>query len=310
MVSDDLLARASHLYYVLGLTQAAVADRLGVTRIKAGRLLAEARERGVVRIRIQSPGAHRLEREARLADRFGLALVSVTPSDTTPDRTLSQVIGHYAAATVQGVLREGVRVAIGWGVTLKAMASACDPMPLGGVEVVPMLGSLSRRSTVDRFEAAALLAGRLGAECYYMPSPIICASGAARDMIMAQPMTAEVMDRAAAADLALMSLGGRQSSTLRAMGFLSEAEFASVQAAGAIGNLNGYFLDAAGEVIDHEVNHRVVGLPPTRAWAIPQRIMISGGPAKVAILTRLLGRGLLTGLITDEATADALLAQP
>ena len=53
MTADhDLLVQASRLYYELGETQNAIADRLGVTRPQVSRLLKRARAEGIVEIRI------------------------------------------------------------------------------------------------------------------------------------------------------------------------------------------------------------------------------------------------------------------
>jgi DNA-binding transcriptional regulator LsrR (DeoR family) len=92
------------------------------------------------------------------------------------------------------------------------------------------------------------------------------------------------------------------------MGFVTETEIAELVAAGAVGNFLGYFYDAQGRVVDHPVNARVIGLSPDEARRIPTRVMISGGPDKVRMLGVMLSRGWVTGLVTDEASAEALLA--
>jgi DNA-binding transcriptional regulator LsrR (DeoR family) len=306
--ADDRRARAAHLYFVLGLTQQQVAERMGLNRMKVNRLLAEARERGVVRIQIVSANAARMALEDRLLERFGLSFVAVTPSEAAPDTTLSEIVGRYAAQALQPLVAQARTVALGWGVTLKALAQAIEPSAGEGVTVAPLLGSLSTRSSIDRFDAATLLAQRLGAECFHLPAPIICDSARSRDIMMGQSILREVLARAAAADLALMSCGGRRSSTLRTMGFVTDAEIAELGAAGAVGNFLGYFYDADGRVVDHPVNARVVGLSPDEARRIATRIMISGGPDKVRMLGVMLSRGWVTGLVTDETSAKALLA--
>jgi deoxyribonucleoside regulator len=307
MSSEDILSHAAHLYYVLGMTQQETAERLGVPRIKAHRLLAEARKRGIVQITINTSSSSQIELETKLAERYDLSIISISPSDTSPDMSLSKVIGHYAAPIIQPMFRKGMTIAVAWGYTLKALASTLEPAQFEDIDVVPLLGSLSRRSTIDRFEAATKLAHQLEAECYYLPSPIICDSAQAREVISTQPMIREVLEKAKAADLALASVGGIESSTLRAVGFLNEKEYKDVYAAGAIGNFFGYYLDRDGNILDHPINDRVIGLRPDEALKIPKRIMISGGKNKVQILRKLLQLRWPTGLITDETTARALL---
>ena len=50
---SDQLVRAAWLYYIGGNTQEQTAEILGVSRVKVARLLAEAREAGIVKISIE-----------------------------------------------------------------------------------------------------------------------------------------------------------------------------------------------------------------------------------------------------------------
>src|SRR5437879_12239114 len=59
-----LALRAATLYYLDGLTQAEIASRLGVSRPTAGRLVARAKARGVVRVDVVVPPDHRYDLRA------------------------------------------------------------------------------------------------------------------------------------------------------------------------------------------------------------------------------------------------------
>ncbi len=307
---EQLAVRICWLYYMLGLTQQEIAGKLGLNRVRVNRLLAEARRRGVVRVSIHSKLADCMALEHRLAETFGLELVEVVIGDSSDEIRLAEVIGRAGAARLQPLYRDDMTIGIAWGVTLKALAQATEEMPLKNAAVVSMLGSLTRRSSVDAFEATTDLAARLHAECYYLPGPIICDSEASRATILQQPMMREVYLKTQAADLALASVGGVDSSTIRRMGFVTEAEFQSASKAGAIGNFLGYYLDANAEIIDHPVNRRVLGFHPREFLSISRRIIVSGGPTKVPVLRALLERGYFTDMVTDEHTARALLGEP
>src|SRR3954452_15862231 len=75
--------RIAWLYYVEGRTQAEIAERLGISRIKVVRDLAVCRETGLVQIRINGRLASCVALERRLERRFGLkeAIVIPTPGD-------------------------------------------------------------------------------------------------------------------------------------------------------------------------------------------------------------------------------------
>src|SRR5258705_12244758 len=70
-----LALRAATLYYLDGLTQAEIASRLGVSRPTAGRLVARAKAKGLVRIEVVLPPDMRdhlpADAERGLEQRYG-----------------------------------------------------------------------------------------------------------------------------------------------------------------------------------------------------------------------------------------------
>jgi DNA-binding transcriptional regulator LsrR (DeoR family) len=308
IVVDDSIARVAHQYYVLGLTQADIAKRLGITRFKTHRMLAQARERGMVRVQLNVSSASRLALEDRLAERFHLDAVYVCPSDTTAGFPLAAVIGHYAASIVAPLIVDGMTIAVSWGATLRALATALEPITAQNLSVVPLLGSLATRSTIDRYEASSVLAQRLNAECFYLPGPILCDSPATKAAIDAQPVIRETMAKAREAGMALLSIGGTTMSSLFDSGVLSAEDREAAVSAGAIGNLLGRFIDGHGREIDHPLNRLCLGVGPDEIRGIPVRVLCAGGPNKVAAMGGTLRRGVATMLVTDEVTAQSLLA--
>lgn len=303
---EQLAVRIAWCYYVLGLTQQEVAARLGITRVRVNRLLAEARRRGIVRISITSELAENVELEERLKSRFALdeARVVLAAGD---EHALAEVLGAVTADSLAARLQDGWTIGLGWGITLKAFAEAMPERTLARASVVAMLGSLTRRSSIDSYEATTTLAQRLHAECFYMPGPLICDTKASRETLVRQPLVRDVLQRARDADIAVVSVGGLDSGTIRQVGLVSEDEFESVRRAGAIGNFLGHYIDADARIIEHPLNRRVLGLKPDELRAIPRRVMTSGGLNKVPALRAILNRGLVTELVTDQASARALL---
>src|SRR5690348_8629479 len=93
----QLLVRAAWLSYVGGLTQAQIAKRLGLNRIRVNRMLAQARDEGIVQIRINSKIAGCVALEERLRAMFDLEEAIVVPSP--PDaalvpQTVAVAAGH------------------------------------------------------------------------------------------------------------------------------------------------------------------------------------------------------------------------
>ena len=75
----DMVVRAAWLYYVAEKTQNEIATILGVSRVKAARLIADARTSGIVKIDIDHRLSALSELEERIRTRFDLQFCYVTP---------------------------------------------------------------------------------------------------------------------------------------------------------------------------------------------------------------------------------------
>ena len=89
-------------------------------------------------------------------------------------------------------------------------------------------------------------------------------------------------------------------------GFVSREELFEMMRLGAVGELVGWAFDAEGRVIGGGTNGRLTSIPlqvPAKALTIGAAV----GRAKVAAIRAALKGRLINGLITDEATAGAVL---
>ena len=304
---EQLTVRVAWYYYVLGLTQKDIASKVGINRVRVIRLLAEARRQGIVTITINSELTENVELGEQLCERYGIEFSEVVLSHSDDENRLSEIVGMAACRVVLHKLKKGMTIGLGWGVTLKALAEAMPETSTQDISVVSMLGSLTRRSSINKFEATTLLAAKLNAECLYLPGPIVCDTEKARNILFSQPFLTDIYNRACDSDLALVSLGGLNSSTIRQVGLVSEDDFQSVLEAGAIGNFLGHYIDKNAEIINHPINRRIIGLRLEEFAQIKERIMISAGPNKVIALRAVLERGMITGLVTNQLTARRLL---
>lgn len=304
---EQLAVRVARCYYELGMTQQDIASLIGIGRARVIRLLAEARERGVVSIRINSPLLENIELADALAKAFTLSAADVCLCHASNEVQLARQLGGAAGDIVRRHFHDDMTIGLGWGITLKELVDQIDPIACKQVSVVSLLGSLTRRSSVTRFEATTELAARLDAECLYLPAPIVCDSADTRRLLTEQPLFKDIHRRALSADIAIVSIGGLDSATIREVGLVSDKEFNSVRKKGAIGNFLGYYIDEKAAIVQHSINERIIGIPGDVFRRIPRRFMISGGPNKVEAIRAVLAQGLVTDLITDQKTAKALL---
>jgi deoxyribonucleoside regulator len=93
-----------------------------------------------------------------------------------------------------------------------------------------------------------------------------------------------------------------------ASGYLDDADLAGLTAAGAVGDVLGRFLTVEGRLALPALDQRTVGLPLDELRSKRLSVGVAAGPGKGPIALAALRAGCLRHLVTDEATAEWVLA--
>ncbi|MDP3196228.1 sugar-binding transcriptional regulator [Tabrizicola sp.] len=304
----SLAVRAAWLHYVGGLTQAAVAKRLGVPSVKAHRLIARAVDAGMVKVTVDGPMADCVELEDALCRRYGLEQAQVAP-DLGEEGLPLRALGVAGAAFLRREIEQGGHgvIGLGHGRTLAAAVAAMPRFGAGGVRFVSLLGGLTRNYAANPHDVMHNLAAKTGARAFVLPVPFFANSAEDRAVLLAQPGVQEIFDMSRAAPLKVVGIGtADESAQLVASGMIEPAEIAEINAAGGVGEMLGNFFDARGRVLETTLTARLLAVDldgPSKT----RIVAIAGAVAKAPAIRAVLESGRLTGLITDEPTARALL---
>jgi DNA-binding transcriptional regulator LsrR (DeoR family) len=304
----DDAARAGWLYFIAGHTQDEIARMLQVSRASAQRLVSLCLAERLITFRLEHPIAACMELASRLKERFHLLHCEVVPTD--PAAPLSNAgIAERCANLLESTLRSEtpVIVALGTGRAVRAAVERVSPIERPNHQIVSLVGNISADGSASFFDTVGRLADRTGARHYPMPLPFLMASEDERNRMVRIEPIAKVKAVAARADLRLVGIGQMdQKAQVHVDGFVTRDELFEMMRLGAIGEITGWAYDAKGRLLKGGANKRLTSIPPE----VPARTATIGaavGQAKVpAITAALIGR-LLNGLITDEATARAIL---
>jgi deoxyribonucleoside regulator len=313
-----LALRAATLYYLDGLTQAEVANRLGVSRPTAGRLIARAKSKGLVRIDVVVPPDMRddlhAEEERELELRFGLteAVVAGHGVDVgAPGRPVAFAsVGRAAAALLMRRLSPTDVLGFTWGPEQVAVATALAPGVASCRAVVQLDGAMSTAAYQTGTEfilgrcADVLRANtiRLPAPLYADPSTVVSMR---QDSVMSRTMHA-----GRRADVMLFGVGAVSTSTTLFEGsFLDSRMLDELMSMGAVGEIGGRFFDAGGVPVDTELQQRAVSVPLEDIRACPKTILVSSGAAKHRATLGALRGQLARLLVCDIDCARWLLGQ-
>ncbi len=305
--ADDRLRLIARLYYLDGLGQGDVAKFAKVSQAKVSRLLALARERGIVRITVADYEPRRREVEDRLRARFGLHTAVVIKAGEGAD--LRRAVGHFGAAVVDSLIAPRDVVALAGGRTIHELIHQLPASRAKALTVVQAMGSVdSKLNAFDAQEVGRVMAQRLGGTFLSLNTPAFFPEKRTRDALLALEQVKLISGQLGRAQVALVGLGTLENSVFVERGALQPAAIASLRAAGAVGELCGRFIDAQGRECATPWRDRVIGVQVDQLRKIPQVVgVVSGSDRSAAILAAIRG-GLLKSLVIDEAGASALLA--
>lgn len=305
---QSLAIRAAWLHYAGGLTQAAVAKRLGLPSVKAHRLIARAVAEGVVKVSIDGEIVECARLEDQLCARYGLDHCEVAP-DLGEDDIPLRALGLAGAAFLRREIERGEHPVIGLGHG-RTMAAAVHQLPrfdASGTRFVSVLGGLTRNYAANPHDVMHRLAEKTGAQAFVLPVPFFANSEDDRAVLLAQPGVRDIFDLSNSATLKFVGMGTADAGAqLVASGMIERREIAEINTAGGVGEMMGHFFDAQGRVLHTTLSTRTLSVDLDRPEG-HRIVVIAGGAAKVKAIRAVLTSGLLAGLITDEATARALV---
>ncbi len=304
----SLAIRAAWLHYVGGQTQAAVAKRLGITSVKAHRLIARAVAEGAVKVTIDGDIVECVELETALAARYRLDFCEVAPDLDEVGLPL-RTLGMAGAGFMRRQIELGTTpvIGLGHGRTLAAMVRHLPRIEAPDLNFVSLLGGLTRNYAANPHDVMHRIAEKTGARAYVMPVPFFANTAEDREVLLAQRGVAEVFAMAQGAGLKLVGIGTVEADAqLVASGMIEPREIKAIEAAGGVGELLGHFFDAEGRILQTQLTARTLAVNFAKTG--DQITAIAGGPDKVQAIRAVLSSRRLRGLITDEATARALVA--
>ena len=301
----QLLHRAASAYYVDGVRQAEVAERLGVSRPTVSKLLAEARRIGMVRFEVlEPPTADLPDLAARLQDVLGVRSVRIAPGNQVQRdyRGIGDLLGEELRSLD---LQRGEVLLISSGKTTYAVSGMPGLPELPGVVIAPTVGG--QQETDPSFQTNEIVrrfADRTRAEPKFMFAPA-SPSEQLWESLQADPSFREITDLWARARAVVVGIGEPYQGRAALTSVVPRDEPALVP---AVGDINLHFYDIDGHPVSYPGSELLVRPPRELLNALPTSIAMAAGERKAPSILAGARSGLYTTLLTDEPSAQAVLA--
>lgn len=310
-----MMTKVSHLYHTRGMVQSEIAKTLGLSQARVSRLLSAAEEANIVRTIIVPPPGLNSDLEQRLEKEFGLLEVHVVDASGENDQERGVTLGRALANVFEILPIENKVIGFtSWSYSMRNFVNVLGRFPHAKAKaVVEMLGgvgqpSLQHEATVATERLATLTDG----EPLFLRVPGVVTTVDMKDVILkSDPHARETLTALDNLDVALVGLGNCEirSERVASGNFFTEEQFAKVRSLGAVGEINLRFIDKDGKPVESELDDLVIGVTLEQVKKADRRIGVAGGENKHAAALAAVRGGWINVLITDEETAEYLLAQ-
>jgi len=251
----------------------------------------------VDRTTAESPAA------AELREAFGLDAVHLAPTISGPEDLTRRMVGRLGAQVLRDAVRDGMIVGIGDGASISAVADALEESssPVDAT-VVPLAGG--HWTSGPGREPFRRVADALGAQVQGLMSPGLLDDPGTRQSLVAHAGVRAVLDLWDRLDLACFGIGGRSWSAAK-VGDDVERELDDAVAVGEV--LIAPF-DIDGRFVCDDLRRRAIAFDARGLGRLPASIGVGSGDGKVRPILGALRAGVVRTLVTDVATAEAVVA--
>ncbi len=306
----SLLADVAEMYYLEEKNQATIAKTIGVTRSMVSRMLTEARESGIVEIRIQRQLQSDSDLESVLKEKFGLKDIFVVVTSHRSGERLTRTLGSAGAKMLTRYLAPERILGLAWGTSISATVDAfeaTEPMPLKIVQLVGAMGAHNMK--YDGHDLVARITEKLGGDAYYLNAPYLCQTAEMAKSLLETKSIRETISVGKKTDTALLGIGTTSPdySSFYLAGYITRRELDDLRKAGAIGDVCGLHFDIHGQPACDDFSERLVSIRRQDLLSIPVRLGVAGGEGKADAILGALRSKYVNVLVIDSMTARKVL---
>lgn len=299
--SEELIKRVAWMYYEDELNQQEIADKLKLSRTKVLRLLKDSREMGFVRINLDVQTGLVFALEKKICQLTGMKECFIVPSGNNVLTSVAKALAYR----FKEALRSCESIGMGAGRTLHAFVRELDPPEkIATKEIISLFGNTKANLALEPYDIGYSLIAKLPVECFQLWAPAKVAGNDEAQLILQTPSIRTVLQKANNVDVAFVGIGDMHNSSFLRYGYLDDEELRVMRENGAVGEILGRFFNINGAPLEKDFNQKYISI------SLPMRnpmIGVAGGVEKTSAIVGAVRTGWLSGLITDEVTANALV---
>ncbi|MHA7303017.1 sugar-binding transcriptional regulator [Pseudarthrobacter sp. MDT1-22] len=300
---EELLARIGREYYLENRPKVEIAANYDLSRFQVARLLTDARERGIVEIKVHFPSHLSSADVWRIETSLNVRQVIVV--DAVGDEIQARgILAKAAAAEISRQAPSGGTLGISWSRTLDVASRLVGELPR--CDIVQLAGALPAEADSNPLELIQRLSHLSGGLAWPLWSPLVVEDPATASGLLRQPEIAGALAKADSLDLAVVAIGAWKPGCSTVWERADPAVREEAVLAGAVAECSGRLLNSAGVSVESGLDERIIAVTIKQLQRTPKVIAVAQGKARADAVRAVARAGFVTTLIVDEPLAKAL----
>ncbi|WPC43118.1 sugar-binding transcriptional regulator [Clostridium sp. JS66] len=297
---EALMIKVSWYYYFDNMTQQHISELLGISRMRVVKLLDKARNTGIIQFKLRDDSASRLQLEKKLSQLYKLKDTFIVPSPPK-EVSINENIARAAAMYINNRLSSNNFINMGYGDTQSRILNNLATMAEQPISVVSMTGGVS-------YYLPNNMSTIFNAKLYLIPAPLLVSSKEVVEAIRNEGSINEISRMLQLSCMSVVGIGSiSDNATIIKSGILTKNDLLYLKMKGAVGDILCHFIDKDGNLIETNIEERLITTPLSTLLKLNNVIGVAAGDDKVCAIKAVLKGGYIDILITDESTALQLL---
>jgi len=305
MYEDNLIYKVTWFYYADNMTQQEIADHLGISRMRVVKLLNQAKTEGLIKFKMDPDAKSAISLEQSVKRKFNLDDVFVVPA--TP-KNINDNIAKGAAQYIEEKVEENAFINIGYGDTVSRTINHLIYSLEKPISLVTLSGGVSYYTSAIIAGSRRRASNSITPNIHILPAPLISSSEEVANILMNEKNVKNILNMTELSHMSIVGIGSvSNTATIFKYGIANADDLTLLKMQGAVGDIMSQFYDKTGKIVDSPVHKKLISIKLDTLKSSHKTIGVAGGKEKIqAIYSALIG-GYIDVLITDDATAKALL---
>ncbi len=306
----DLLRQVAYKYYIEGKNQETIGSELNIYRTSVSRMLKQAKESGIVEIKIHDFDEQIYELETELKETFNLKYVRIAHTEPHfSNKEKEENLAKMAASTIKNMIKPNETIGVAWGETLGNAISKIDNRRKTLATFVPIVGGPSH--VHSRFHVNTLvyeLARKFGGNSLFVNATVVQETKQLKEGIIHSQYFQELKSKWDKLDVAIVGIGGLLSEkTSKWRDLLSPEDYEELRLREACGDSCCNFFDIDGKILRGDLYDRTISIGLENLKNVPTVLGIARSKRKSRAILAMLKKGYINALVTDDETAKFIL---